>query len=198
MYTQRLTPELTARLIRVSHGRRLYRSWSSDIGIGIGRAVSLSQMEGKGSPRLVSNVGQEPVRSRGRMRSPSRVPNGWLFQPEENRSFWDLARCVRAFITEAARLETIKEDTTGLRKFVDGMDVAGSGAVSERFNRELVVSNIGRVSFDTRFGWLRLTALWDRQFIQVLKMSSRWPCVRSGIAAVWWLPAGAERAAVAG
>ena len=159
VYTQRLTPELTARLIRLSHeegctvhgavisalvsaGRSVFPKWKE-------KAVRvLSPM----SVRNLSGAGEECA---------LRLGAKWMaFQPEENRSFWDLARNVRTCITEAARLETIKEDTTGLRKFVDGMDVAGSGAVSERFNRELVVSNIGRVGYDTRFGWLRLTALW--------------------------------------
>ena len=159
MYTQRLSPELTARLIRLSHeeGCTVHGAVISAL-VSAGRSVFPKWKEK--AVRVLSPISVRNLSGAGEECALRLGAKMMAFQPEENRSFWDLSRFVRALITEAARLETIKEDTTGLRKFVDGMDVAGSEAISERFNRELVVSNIGRVGYDTRFGWLRLTGLW--------------------------------------
>lgn len=159
MYTHRLTPEFTDQLVMRSReeettlhgalisalvlaGRRVFPKWREKP-VRVLSPISVRGLLGVGEECCLSLVAK------------------WMpFAPEENRSFWELARFVRSAVAETARLETIIKDTAGLRKFVDGMDVSGSEQVSERFNRELVVSNIGRVTFRSDFGPLRLLSMW--------------------------------------
>jgi hypothetical protein len=82
------------------------------------------------------------------------------FPPEDNQPFWELARFIRLAIADASKRESMIQDTIGLRKFVDGQDIEMADQVSERFNREFVVSNIGRVEYDTEFGRVRLVSIW--------------------------------------
>lgn len=159
MHTRRLTPEFTDQLVRRSReeettlhgalisalvlaGRRVFPKWKEKP-VRVLSPISVRDLLGVGEECCLSLVAK------------------WMpFAPEEDRPFWELARYIRSAVAETARLQTVIKDTTGLRKFVDGMDLVESEQVSERFNRELVVSNIGRVAFRSDFGPFRLVSMW--------------------------------------
>lgn len=159
VHTHRLSPEVTSRLIERAReeattfhgaliaallmaGRRVFPKWREKT-VRVLSPISVRKTLGIGedcrlclSSKLIA------------------------FLPVDNRSFWELARYIRKAIGEAGRAETVKQDTMGLRQFVEGRDIAGADLVSEKFNREFVVSNIGHIGYDTCFGHVRLVSMW--------------------------------------
>lgn len=159
VHTRRLTPQFTDRLVQrsreegttfqgalvsslVTAGRRIFLRWREKP-VRVLSPVSVRKTLGLGEDCRLSVSGAV-------------MP----LAPEENRPFWDLARFIRSSIADAGKLETIKEVVGGLRKLMDGQDLEGANRVSERFNRELAVSNIGRVEYGTDFGRVRLVSVW--------------------------------------
>jgi hypothetical protein len=84
------------------------------------------------------------------------------YQPSPQQTFWDLAREVRQSIATTQSSEWIKADisaTQGL--FNNGMDVnAVEGALHQGTAHEVMLTNLGLLSFASEFGHLELKSLW--------------------------------------
>jgi hypothetical protein len=159
VYTHRLTPEFTDRLVRRSReeGTTFHGALVSSL-VTAGRRIFPRWRE---KPvRVLSPISVRKTLGIGEDCRLSLCANFMPFAPGESRPFWDLARFIRRSIADAGKLERLKQDTIGLRQFVGGQDLEGADRVSERFNREFVVSNIGRVAYGTDFGRVRLASTW--------------------------------------
>ena len=75
---------------------------------------------------------------------------------------WDMAKKVNAEIAQINTFEAIKEETKGLRQLLfSPMDINDiSNLLQSDVEREIMVSNIGRITFDTEIGKFKINALW--------------------------------------
>jgi len=76
--------------------------------------------------------------------------------------FWDLARYASNSVASAKSRASVAAVTDVLRRFLDdGIDVATAASfAAQAFGREAMLTNLGAVPFDGRFGHLRVKALW--------------------------------------
>ncbi len=77
-------------------------------------------------------------------------------------SFWEIATAIRRDVVRAADRDALLAATEGMRKLVGyGLDTAGAAEMLQHeFAEDVLLSNLGRIPFDIKFGNLRLLALW--------------------------------------
>jgi Condensation domain len=88
-------------------------------------------------------------------------------EPSLQISFWDLAR---RFTTELTGPRSREGVTIGCQALTDvvsqGLDAAGTVQfLSHAFAFEVIVSNVGKVPFSSRYGALHLNSLWGSSFL---------------------------------
>lgn len=84
------------------------------------------------------------------------------YNPGPSDNFWDFARNVREGIAVTQTREWIKGDTNATRElFYNGMDVnTVEQALHQGTEHEILLTNLGRISFTPDFGALKLRSLW--------------------------------------
>ncbi len=159
VHTRRLAPPFIDRLVKRSReeGTTLNGALVSSL---VTASRRLFPRWGKKPVRVLSPISVRKTFGLGEDCRLSLSAKIMPFPPEESRPFWNLARFIRSSVAEAGKLETINEDMRGLRNFVGGKDLAGVGPLLERFERELLVSNLGRLEYGTDFGRVRLASVW--------------------------------------
>jgi hypothetical protein len=91
------------------------------------------------------------------------------FEGEQGLSFWDLARMAKAGLTGTDTADHVKDYLAFFRQLAFDTPNIGLmlGPLREAFNHQIMVTNIGRLKFETDFGTLKLQSLYG-------------PMVRSG------------------
>lgn len=84
------------------------------------------------------------------------------YDPEPEHTFWDFARNVRKNIAKTQTPEWIKADTNATRElFYNEMDVETvEQALYQGTQHEIMLTNLGQISFKSDFGGLKLKSLW--------------------------------------
>jgi NRPS condensation-like uncharacterized protein len=84
------------------------------------------------------------------------------FEPPDATTFWEMARTATARLRPAQRLENILASRRGLQQTMQqGLDVPAAAAMlARRVGHEILLTNLGNLSYATDFGRLRLEAVW--------------------------------------
>jgi hypothetical protein len=83
------------------------------------------------------------------------------FQLESQMSLWDLARYTKGTIVEALTLKSVSVSAKVLQVVSGRLNVPGAAQLmAHRVPYEVIVSNLGSLPFESRFGKLQLEALW--------------------------------------
>jgi hypothetical protein len=92
------------------------------------------------------------------------------FQPGDSRAFWELARFAKKELAPSQTFQSLSTSLHGLEaimaKDVDVETAAHIAAVA--FARDLMVSNLGQIPFESEFGNLKLEAIWGPTALQGL------------------------------
>ena len=92
------------------------------------------------------------------------------FQPGDSRAFWELARFAKNELAPSQTFQSLSTSLHGLEaimaKDVDVETAAHIAAVA--FARDLMVSNLGQIPFESEFGNLKLEAIWGPTALQGL------------------------------
>jgi condensation domain-containing protein len=92
------------------------------------------------------------------------------FQPGDSRAFWELARFAKKELAPSQTFQSLSTSLHGLEaimtKDVDVEAAAQIAAVA--FARDLMVSNLGQMPFESEFGKLKLEAIWGPTALQGL------------------------------
>ena len=92
------------------------------------------------------------------------------FQPGDSRAFWELARFAKMELAPSQTFQSLSTSLHGLEaimaKDVDVETAAHIAAVA--FARDLMVSNLGQIPFESEFGNLKLEAIWGPTALQGL------------------------------
>jgi hypothetical protein len=106
------------------------------------------------SVRKILNVGEDF----GLLLNITTLPH----HPFPGDNFWDLARSVRQEIAETQNAEWIKGNSLGTQElFNSGLDLATiEQALHQGTAHEIMLTNLGLLSFASDFGALQLTSLW--------------------------------------
>jgi len=85
-----------------------------------------------------------------------------IFEPENAAPFWDLARFSKEALAGITPLESVIAGAKGMRQMAfSDMDVRlFSKKLQEGVAREMMISNIGSLTYETDFGYLKLESLW--------------------------------------
>ena len=92
------------------------------------------------------------------------------FQPGDSRAFWELAHFAKKEISPS---QTFQALSTSLRRLeaimTKDMDVETAAQISAgAFARDLMVSNLGQMPYESEFGNLKLEAVWGPTALQGL------------------------------
>jgi hypothetical protein len=92
------------------------------------------------------------------------------FQPGDARAFWELARFAKK---EMSPCQTFQALSTSLHRLeaimTKDMDVETAAQISAgAFARDLMVSNLGQMPYESEFGKLRLETVWGPTALQGL------------------------------
>jgi NRPS condensation-like uncharacterized protein len=92
------------------------------------------------------------------------------FQPDDSRGFWDLARFAKKEFSASQTFPSVSASLRGLDGIVTKkMDVeAAAQFAAAAFARDLMVSNLGQIPYESEFGKLKLEALWGPTALQGL------------------------------
>jgi hypothetical protein len=92
------------------------------------------------------------------------------FQPGDSRAFWELARFAKKQISPAETFQSLSTSTRGLEAIMNrDMDVETAAQLAAgAFARELMVSNLGQMPYQSEFGKLKLEAVWGPTALQGL------------------------------
>jgi hypothetical protein len=92
------------------------------------------------------------------------------FQPGDSRTFWELARFAKKEFSRSHTFQSLSTSLHGLEaimtKDMDVETAAQFAAVA--FARDLMVSNLGQMPFESEFGTLKLEAVWGPTALQGL------------------------------
>ena len=85
-----------------------------------------------------------------------------FFDPAEPFSLWDTARSMRQEIQKASTREALTAITTAMQGMIAaGLTRAGAADMLRSvLAQDFLLSNLGRMPFDSTFGHLRLDSLW--------------------------------------
>ena len=93
------------------------------------------------------------------------------FQPGDSRTFWELARFAKTELSPAQSLQSLSSSLHDLEAIITkDMDVeTGAQIAAGAFARELMVSNLGQIPYESEFGRLKLEAIWGPTALQGLE-----------------------------
>jgi NRPS condensation-like uncharacterized protein len=92
------------------------------------------------------------------------------FQPGDSRALWELARFAKKQISPSETFQSLSTSTRGLEAIMHkDMDVETAAQLAAgAFARELMVSNLGQIPYESEFGKLKLEAVWGPTALQGL------------------------------
>src|SRR3984885_8786456 len=92
------------------------------------------------------------------------------FQPGASGDFWELARFSKQKISPSQTLQSLSTSLHGLEAIMTkDMDVETAAQISAgAFARDLMVSNLGQMPYESEFGKLKLEAVWGPTALQGL------------------------------
>ena len=92
------------------------------------------------------------------------------FQADDSRGFWDLARFAKKEFSPSQTFQSVSASLRGLdgieTKMMDVETAVQFAAAA--FARDLMVSNLGQIPYESEFGRLKLEALWGPTALQGL------------------------------
>ena len=92
------------------------------------------------------------------------------FQPGDSRAFWELARFAKKELSPSQTLQSLSTSLHGLEAIMTkDMDVETAAQIAAgAFARDLMVSNLGPMPYESEFGKLKLEAVWVPTALQGL------------------------------
>jgi hypothetical protein len=92
------------------------------------------------------------------------------FQPGDSSSFWELARFAKKEISPSQTFQALSTSLHRLEAIMTkDMDVETAAQISAgAFARDLMVSNLGQMPYESEFGNLKLEAIWGPTALQGL------------------------------
>jgi Condensation domain len=93
------------------------------------------------------------------------------FQPGDSRAFWELARFAKQEISPSQTFQSLSKSLHGLEAIMTkDMDVETAAQVAAgAFARDLMVSNLGQMPYESEVGKLKLEAVWGPTALQGLE-----------------------------
>jgi NRPS condensation-like uncharacterized protein len=93
------------------------------------------------------------------------------FQPGDSSDFWELARFAKQKISPSQTFQSLSASLHGLEAIMTkDMDLETAAQIAAgAFARELMVSNLGQMPYESEFGRLRLEAVWGPTSLQGLE-----------------------------
>ena len=155
----RLTPELTGKL------RERARQEGTTVHGALSSALALAswQIADESSPlRIVSPIDTRKSLGLGEDCAVLIDAGVVAIEPHRSSSFWDIARHSMAGLATAQTLEGVFTSRNVLHQAVrNGIDVPTAAAIcAHAFAHEIMLTNLGNLTYGTDFGQLRLEALW--------------------------------------
>jgi NRPS condensation-like uncharacterized protein len=92
------------------------------------------------------------------------------FQSGDSRAFWELARFAKKELSPSQTFQSLSTSLHGLEAIMTkDMDVATAAQIAAAaFARDLMVSNLGQMPYESEFGTLKLEAVWGPTALQGL------------------------------
>jgi hypothetical protein len=92
------------------------------------------------------------------------------FQPADSRALWELARFAKKEISPSDTFQSLSTSLHGLETIMTkDMDVETAAQIAAAaFARDLMVSNLGQMPYESEFGNLKLEAIWGPTALQGL------------------------------
>ena len=92
------------------------------------------------------------------------------FRPGDSSDFWELARFAKQKISPSQTFQSLSASLHGLEAIMTkDMDVETAAQISAgAFARDLMVSNLGQMPYESEFGKLKLEAVWGPTALQGL------------------------------
>ncbi|HTF63741.1 MAG TPA: condensation domain-containing protein [Edaphobacter sp.] len=92
------------------------------------------------------------------------------FQPGDSRDFWELARFAKKELSPSQTFQSLSASLQGLEAIMTkDMDVETAAQIAAgAFARDLMVSNLGQMPYQSEFGGLKLEAVWGPTALQGL------------------------------
>jgi NRPS condensation-like uncharacterized protein len=92
------------------------------------------------------------------------------FQPGDSRTFWELARFAKNELSPSQTVQSLSTSLHGLEAIMTkNMDVETAAQIAAgAFARDLMVSNLGQMPYESEFGDLKLEAVWGPTALQGL------------------------------
>jgi NRPS condensation-like uncharacterized protein len=92
------------------------------------------------------------------------------FQPGDSRAFWELARFAKKELAPSQTFQSLSTSLHGLEAIMTkDMDVETAAQIAAvAFARDLMVSNLGQMPYESEFGKLKLEAVWGPTALQGL------------------------------
>ena len=93
------------------------------------------------------------------------------FQPGDSSDFWELARFAKQKISPSQTFQSLSTSLHGLEAIMTkDMDVETAAQIAAgAFARELMVSNLGQMPYESEFGKIKLEAVWGPTALQGLE-----------------------------
>jgi NRPS condensation-like uncharacterized protein len=93
-----------------------------------------------------------------------------FFQSDDSRNFWELARFAKKEISPSQTLQSFSTSVHGLEEIMTkDMDVKTAAQIAAgAFARDIMVSNLGQMPYESEFGKLKLEAVWGPTALQGL------------------------------
>jgi NRPS condensation-like uncharacterized protein len=90
------------------------------------------------------------------------------FQPGDSRTFWELARFAKKEISRSQTFQSLSISLHGLEAIMTkDMNVETAAQIAAvAFARDLMVSNLGQMPYESEFGNLKLEAVWGPTALQ--------------------------------
>jgi NRPS condensation-like uncharacterized protein len=84
------------------------------------------------------------------------------FQPDDSRAFWELARFAKKEISRSQTFQSLYTSLHGLEAVMTkDMDIETAYQIAAgAFARDIMVSNLGQMPYESEFGKLKLEAVW--------------------------------------
>jgi NRPS condensation-like uncharacterized protein len=93
-----------------------------------------------------------------------------LFQPGDSRAFWELARFAKKELAPSQTFQSLSTSLHGLEAIMTkDMDVETAAQIAAvAFARDLMVSNLGQMPYESEVGKLKIEAVWGPTALQGL------------------------------
>jgi hypothetical protein len=90
------------------------------------------------------------------------------FQPGDSRAFWELARFAKKELAPSQTFQSLSTSLHGLEAIMtEDVDVETAAQIAAgAFARDLMVSNLGPMPYESEFGKLKLEAVWGPTALQ--------------------------------